>query len=253
MDFDDSKQRAVFFEIHSGLPREGPGDRESTAWALDLAGPLPERPDVLDIGCGPGMQTLHLAELLPGARITAVDLHPPFVAEVDRRAAEAGVADRVAAEVGDMADLRFAPASFDLIWSEGAAYSIGVGAALRAWKPLLRPGGRLALTEAVWLDENPPDRVRRMWEEYPAMGEIASNRTLVDSCGYDLLGELVLPRSAWWDDYYAPMQDRLDRLASKYAGDPVAEAVIAESREEIAVFREHGDTYGYVFLVMTPR
>lgn len=253
MDFSDPKQRAVFFDIHSGLPREGPGDRESTARALALAGPLPEWAEVLDVGCGPGMQTLHLAELLPEARITAVDLHPPFVEEVSRRAAEAGVADRVSAQVGDMADLHFAPASFDLIWCEGAAYSMGVGAALRAWRPLLKPDGRLALTEAVWLDENPSDRVRRMWDEYPAMGDIASNRTLVDSCGYDLLGDFVLPRSAWWDDYYAPMQDRLDGLAPKYAGDPVAEAVIAESREEIAVFREYGDTYGYVFLVMAPR
>jgi hypothetical protein len=28
---------------------------------------------------------------------------------------------------------------------------MGVESALRTWKPLLRPGGRLALSEAVWL------------------------------------------------------------------------------------------------------
>ena len=46
-----------FFEIHQGLPREGPGDFDSTRRALALLGGLPERPRILDIGCGPGMQT----------------------------------------------------------------------------------------------------------------------------------------------------------------------------------------------------
>ncbi len=252
MDFGDPKARAVFFDIHSGLPREGPGNRESTGRALELAGPLPDRPAVLDIGCGPGMQTMHLAEMLPNARITAVDFHPPFVEEVNRRAAERGVADRVSAEVGDMRDLRFESGGFDLLWCEGAAYIMGVGEALRAWKPLLRPGGRLALTEAVWLRADPPERVRRCWAEYPAMGDIESNRALVAACGYELLGDFVLPQVVW-DEYYEPIERRLEILAPRYAGDAVAEAVIAEAREEIAVCHQYGDCYGYLFLVMAPR
>ncbi|MDX1575896.1 MAG: class I SAM-dependent methyltransferase, partial [Kiloniellales bacterium] len=92
MDFDDPKMRAVFFDVHSGLPREGPGSRACTARALAMAGPLPPEPRVLDIACGPGMQTLDLAELLPAARITAVDTHAPFVAEAERRAAARGLA-----------------------------------------------------------------------------------------------------------------------------------------------------------------
>ncbi|NNG04934.1 MAG: class I SAM-dependent methyltransferase [Inquilinus sp.] len=250
MDFDDPKANAVFFDIHSGLPREGPGNRESTRRALDLARPLPDRPTVLDIACGPGMQTMDLAELMPDARITAVDNHPPFVEEANRRAAAGGVTDRVRAELGDMSSLDFTPGSFDLLWCEGAAYIMGVGAALRAWRPLLRHGGRLALTEAVWLREDPPDTVRRCWDEYPGIGDIAACRTLVRECGYELLGDFVLPEAAWWDDYYTPMARRLERLAPRYAGDPVAQAVLDESREEIAVYRDHAAYYGYVFLVM---
>ena len=79
MDPNDLRQRALFFEVHAGLPREGPGDRSSTARALDLARPLPAAPQVLDIACGPGAQTIDLAALLPQATITAVDLHEPFV------------------------------------------------------------------------------------------------------------------------------------------------------------------------------
>jgi len=250
MNFDDPRARAVFFDVHSGLPREGPGSRESTRRALDLAGPLPDRPIVLDIACGPGMQTMDLADLLPDARITAVDTHLPFVEEANRRATAAGLGERVRAEPGDMRSLDFVPASFDLIWCEGAAYIMGVGNALKAWRPLLRPGGRLALTEAVWLRDDPPEPVRRCWLEYPEMGDIEACRSLVRDNGYELLGDFALPEAAWWDDYYAPMHQRINRIAPNYVGDLVAEAVLDESREEIAVFQEYAAYYGYVFLVM---
>lgn len=250
MDFNDPAVRRVFFEVHRDLPREGPGSRDSTARALALAGTLPARPRVLDIACGPGAQTIDLAGLLPEAEITALDNHAPFLADLERCAAARGLSARIETREGDMAALPFAPGSFDLIWCEGAAYLMGVGAALRAWRPLLRPGGRLALSEAVWLRRDPPERLRQFWTEYPAMGDIEACRRLVRESGYALLGDFVLPESAWWDDYYAPMAARLDALAPRLAGDAVAEAVLREHREEIAMWREFAGWYGYVFLVM---
>ena len=246
----DSKARAVFFDVHSGLPREGPGSRASTRRALGMAGPLPARARVLDIGCGPGMQTMDLAEFLPEADITAVDMHPPFVEEVNRRAAERGIGDRVRAMVGDMSDLRFDPESFDLIWCEGAAYIMGVDEALAAWRPLLKPEGRLALTDAVWLRDDPPPRVVACWAQYPTMRDPAQRRALVAERGYRLLGDFMLPQSDWWDDYCGPQERRIAEIAPKYAGDPVAEAVLEECREENAVFKKYPEYFAYMFLVM---
>jgi len=252
MDFNDPKMREVFFDVHSGLPREGPGNRACTERALAIASPLPPDAKVLDIGCGPGMQTMDLADLLPRATITAIDTHEPFVEEANRRAAACGVAGRVTAALGDMRSLAFPDASFDLIWCEGAAYIMGVAKALRAWRPLLKPGGKLALSEAVWLRADPPDELRRCWsEEYPDMGDVAACRRLVRDCGYQLLGDFVLPEEAWWEHYYTPKEQRVARLASKYADDPVAEAVLSECREELDYYRTYATYYGYVFLVMT--
>jgi ubiquinone/menaquinone biosynthesis C-methylase UbiE len=246
----DPKVRAVFWDIHSGLPREGPGNREATGRALALASPIPQNAQVLDIACGPGMQTLHLAELLPGATICAVDNHEPFVEATNRRAASSGVRGRVRATRADMRLLEFSPAAFDLIWCEGAAYIMGVDKALRSWRPLLKPGGRLALSEAVWLRSDPPEEVRRIWsEDYPDMGDVQACRDLVRDCGYRLLGDFVLPEAAWWE-YYAPKEQRLKWLAPKYAGDPIAESVLRQSAEEILNFRNYAAYYGYVFLVM---
>lgn len=252
MDFNDPKQRAIFFEVHDGLPRQGPGSFECTKRALALCRNLPAAPRVLDIACGPGMQTVHLAQLLPSARITAFDTYAPFLEELTARAEAEGVADRIEAKVGDMTKLDKSWGTYDLIWCEGAAYIMGVKNALNAWKPLLAPGGNLALTEAVWLRSDPPEPVRHCWLEYPEMKDIAYNKSLVTTCGYTLLGDFVLPESAWVDDYYGPMAARLAEIGDKYTGDIVAEGVLAECHEEVNVYRQYSDYYSYVFLVMTP-
>jgi ubiquinone/menaquinone biosynthesis C-methylase UbiE len=75
----------IFWEIHSGLPREGPGDNASIRRAFLMAAELPAAPRILDVGCGPGMQTLELAKI-SGGQITAVDIHQPFLDELQRRA-----------------------------------------------------------------------------------------------------------------------------------------------------------------------
>jgi hypothetical protein len=126
---------------------------------------------------------------------------------------------------------------------------MGVGSALRAWRPLLRSDGKLALTEAVWLKPDPPEPVRRCWAEYPAMAGIVANRKLVHACGYQLLGDFVLLDAAWWDDYYGPKEKRLAELLSRYAGDPVATAILGESREELEIRRQYSGYYGYLFLI----
>lgn len=201
VDFSDPRQVAAFFALHSGLPREGPGDRASMIRALDLALPLPLRPVVLDVACGPGAQTIDLADLLPDARITALDAHQPFLDVLDRRIAQRGLAHRVRTCRGNMAKLRFEPASVDLLWCEGAAYIMGLGAALAAWKPFLRRGGVLALIEPVWLTDDPPHEVRLCWAGYPGMRDVAGARAAARDAGYRLRGDFILPEEAWWTTY----------------------------------------------------
>lgn len=52
-----------FFELHAGLARQGPGADAHTRRAFALVGDLPPAPVIVDVGCGPGMQTLELARL----------------------------------------------------------------------------------------------------------------------------------------------------------------------------------------------
>ena len=87
--------------------------------------------------------------------MTAVDLHPPFLADAEARVRGGGRRRAFRTVAADMAALPFPPASFDLLWSEGAAYSSACRGRSRPGRPLLAPGGRIAFSEAVWLTADP--------------------------------------------------------------------------------------------------
>jgi len=256
MNFDDPQQRQVFFEVHRDLPREAPGSTASTRRALALVAGRLDPEDiqwVVDVACGPGAQTLDLAAALPQARFLALDLHMPFLRDVVGRTTVAGLAERVSPVCGDMGRLPVAAGGADLIWCEGAAYTMGVAQALASWHEALRPGGCAAFTDAVWLRHDVPAAVTACWAEYPAMTDCDGVVRWIEAAGFEALPPFVLPAAAWLDGYYGPMEARLDALEARYAGDPAARAVLEESREEIAVYRQHGDCYGYAFFVAHKR
>lgn len=253
MDFSDPIQRRVFFELHCDLPREGPGSRACTERALQLT-PFGREASthsvrVLDVGCGPGGQTIDLARALPSAQIIAFDLHPPFLDDLRRRALAAGVSDRIDVRRADMRAIDMPAGSVDLLWCEGAIYFMGVSAALHAWRPLLAPGGCVAFSEAVWLQPDPPAMARENWAGSPDMTDMAGLRAIVAAAGYELLGDFVQPNEAWWDDYYRPLQARVDAIAPRYADDPVARGVVEEAAFEIEAWRRCGDSFGNAFFV----
>jgi SAM-dependent methyltransferase len=210
---------------------------------------LPVRPNILDIGCGPGSQSLELARLCPGT-VYAVDNHPPSVARLKQAAAEAGLADRVVPLAADMKALPFPPQSFDLIWAEGSIYIVGVAPGLALWRPLLNRGGSVAFTEATWLRSRRPAEVDRFWEEaYPAMCCVEENMEKIRQAGFSLQGHFILPAADWWTEYYEPLSQKLPGFRERYAGDEEALQVLALEEQEMDLFRRCSDCYGYVFYV----
>lgn len=246
----DDRPPPLFFELFTGLPRQGPGDAASTRRALAMLPPLGPQARVLDLGCGTGAQTLTLAGLT-SAHLLAVDLHPPFIAELTRLVRERGLADRVEPLVGDLRRLPFTPGSFDLVWCEGAIGLVGFDDSLRAWRSLLRPGGHLAATEPSWLRPDPPAECVDFWRRnYPAIRDVAANLAAVEACGFHPLGHFALPAAAWWDDYYRPIEAKLPAFRARHREGPQAAELADQVQEEIDVWRRYSDFYGYVFYVM---
>lgn len=239
----------IFFEVCEPLPRQGPGSRACAARALDLCSGLPLSPAVLDLGCGTGGQTLHLAELTAGS-IVAIDSHAPSIERLRIASLERGLAHRIQPLVGDIGSPSHAPENFDLIWSEGALYNIGIKNALRIYDRLLRPRGYFAFTEAVWRKKNTPAEVKASFEDYPGMGWVQDVLATIDERYFALVDHFTLPDEDWWEDFYKPMERHIEELRSKYSDDAESLAVVDQIAQEPEKHRHHSDYYAYEFFVV---
>lgn len=179
----------------------------------------------------------------------AVDCHAPSIARLTATLAERGLASRVQAIVGDMADPKQPPGSFDLVWSEGALYTIGIAKALRIGHDLQRPGGYLAFTDTVWRTENPPPAVKASFEDDPTMGRADDVVAIIQASELALIDHFPLPDAAWWDDFYTPMEQRIDDLRRTCAQDAEALAILEQIAEEPAMHHRSSEHSAYAFSI----
>jgi 2-polyprenyl-3-methyl-5-hydroxy-6-metoxy-1,4-benzoquinol methylase len=139
--------------VHTGCERffrPGYVNFLTTAWIPALDGVESRLHDgirVADIGCGHGASAVHLAQSYPNSTITGFDPHEGSIETARKRAADAGVADRVSFEI--------APASaitgeFDLIAFFDCLHDLGdPTGALSAAKAHLAPAGTILLVEPM--------------------------------------------------------------------------------------------------------
>ena len=129
---------------------------EAAAWRSALRRALPEPPvSVLDAGAGTGSLSLLAAEL--GYRVTALDLSEGMLSKARRKAAARGL--ELSFEVGSAMAPPDGP--FDAVIERHVLWTMPdpVGA-LRAWRKVTAPGGRLVLFEGVWGSLAPADRAK---------------------------------------------------------------------------------------------
>ncbi|MEP1469794.1 MAG: class I SAM-dependent methyltransferase [Halieaceae bacterium] len=238
-----------FLEIYGTLPRAGPGSDALTRKAFELLGPLPGSPRILDLGCGPGVQTLELLRLSAGS-VVAMDLLPEMTDRLSRAAHGAGVAERLEVRVEDMNAMSFPPNSFDIIWSEAAIYNMGFENGLQQLQTFLKPGGFVVVSDAVWTKADPPPEVADFWREYPEMDTVENKLDVIKRVGFEPVGHFLFPSGAWTEQYYDPMEARIAAKAKEWQGNAEAEAVLAEARKEISLFRRFSDYFNYAFFVM---
>lgn len=109
----------LLIDLHRPSQRQGPGGDAETKRAMEMAGLDRSCPlKIADIGCGSGASTILLAKELD-ARITAVDFLPELLDELQIRANNHGVADRITTLNASMDALPFAKGELDLPAEQG--------------------------------------------------------------------------------------------------------------------------------------
>ena len=235
-------------EIHKKLPGADKRRIQYTRKAFRMLPPV-HRPRILDAGCGEGKPAMELAGLCDGD-ITALDIDRESLDILQKKAEAAGMADRIHTVQGSLNNMPFDDGSFDIIWAEATIHIIGFEKGLMLWRRFLRPGGFLVIHEVVWLQADPPQEALQHWRsQFPGIRTADQYAKLITSCGYDLVGHFNLPDSLWWDDYFCPLETRLQQLREKYASDREALKVIDDEQVEIDLYKKYGAWFGSWFFV----
>jgi phosphoethanolamine N-methyltransferase len=152
-EYDDTAIR--FLEALWGegyLSPGGPDEVDRIVEGLALSGKT-----LLDMGCGAGGVTLHLAERHGLAHTTGFDVEKPVVEAARRRAGIKGLTGRAVFVQGPPGPLPFSDASFDVVFSKDALLHVPDKDALFAEIfRVLKPGGVFAASDWLIAHEDEP-------------------------------------------------------------------------------------------------
>ena len=147
----------------------------------ELMALLPERPDVLELGCGAGVRSTRV--LAERGRLTGVDISAEQLRRARRRIPEATLLH------ADLTEVEFAPESFDAVVSFYTLNHVPreelapLARRIRGW---LRPGGYLLANFAA--DDNPGWRGQWLGTEMFFSGfDPEQTRTLVADAGLEVM------------------------------------------------------------------
>lgn len=240
----------LLVDLHKNHERQGPGGRKELEKALDLANLNNSNClKIADIGCGTGVSSLALAEIL-NCKITAIDFLSDFINILTSTAKKRGQLEKISPIVCSMDNLSFEKEELDLIWSEGAIYNMGFENGLKYWKQFLKPFGTICVSEITWLTDKRPQEINNYWNEaYPEIGTAGDKLRTIERCGYSPIGYFVLPEECWENHYYKPIERDFDSFLDRHQGNHMAKELVNCEIQEIKLYRKYKEFFSYGFYI----
>lgn len=181
--------------------------------------PPQDRPRILDIGCGQGLQTMELASLSKG-EVIGIDMDEVALSKLRQRIDHSGFGNRVKAMNVSLYDNGFDVNSFDLLWEEGVLHLLDASVCLQECRRLLKPDGYLVMHETL------------AWFE--------SIRKQLPQFGFQFKNRHMLPKHFWWTDYGALLEKRI-RACREIHGDTLNSPTLTEHESVVAAIKSDPD------------
>jgi len=190
--------------------------------------PAMDHSRILDIGCGSGSATMELVRL-SGSEVVGIDTDASAIAEMRRRLESDGLGHRVEVVNISLFDVGFPDMSFDVLWEEGVLHLLDRATSMPVCYRLLKPGGFLVMHETVaWFEE-------------------ASNS--LRAVGFKSFNQVLLPKRAWWTDYYEILEARIRALREAHGEDLESEK-LAQHEREIAMVKADPERFDCGFFML---
>lgn len=153
-----SREQSIYFNLLADIGHtKHIGGLKATGRLMELIAPN-SGDQVLDVGCGVGIAPVFMAKQF-GCHVTGVDITPLMIERSEDRAAREGVGHLTEFRVADMHDLPFEDDEFDSAIAESVlTFSHDKVAAVNELARVVKPGGVVAFTEAIWVQPPPPDK-----------------------------------------------------------------------------------------------
>ncbi|MCA1916297.1 class I SAM-dependent methyltransferase [Methanospirillum hungatei] len=167
-------------------------DDEKKLWIHAFAKVLPEgnKPlSVLDVGCGTGAIGLIFAEM--GHQVTGLDLSEKMMDEGRKKTKERALS--MTFLHGDAENPPFPDNHFDVVINRHLLWTLpNPETALKSWKRIIKPGGRVIIIDGLWNDKRLKSLICRRCSEY--------------------LGRILYPDTAENLDYSPQLQQNLPHI-----------------------------------------
>lgn len=134
-------------------------ERETMEWLKLMDGLIDKKEaHVLDVGAGTGFLSLFMANL--GHHCKGLDLSGNMLSVAKEKAKRAGYTN-VTFEIGDAENTGEESNSYDFVTNRHLMWTLPhPKKALREWKRVLKPGGKLIIIEGNWFYEGPFDKLQ---------------------------------------------------------------------------------------------